>query len=432
MKRISLIALLVLISLCFSGCSAVMKILPVREYRGTPLTSLSYKTVDYMGGISETYLLDFEENTVTRTNFNPYVEEGEEERKTTLVCEFTEEAEAEFINAVYSYGLFGIKEHYAPSHTIMDGGGWTLVIEYSDGKGKKSTGDNAGPSGVFNNCALPFYNLTGEQVMGYIPTTYFAPPLLDYDMSYSYGTYTYMGNGFIDVHRGNYLWNGHEVSDSDIYVLATSGEPRLLAGVEYTIGLSTRKYQNYNAGRYPRFKECVVMSYALDPSLGDAKEILRTRWFKSVEFPFEPNRIYHIILKFNDGDFVQYVFSTAVLDQEIRYGEYHYNIYSKGKSVLDMREDNTFTLNPFDYFDKNDRDSYESRNAVSGKWEVEDIDGKKYIVLTEEKLGGILVFDYCADGLFLDFDKTTFDLKKFNLEGDPEVRQGRVDFTYYL
>ena len=314
----------------------------------------------------------------------------------------------------------------------MDGGGWTLVIEYSDGTSKKSTGNNAGPSGVFNNCALPFYNLAGEQVMGYIPTTYFAPPLLDYDMSYSYGTYTYMGNGFIDVHRGNYLWNGHEVSDSDIYVLATSGEPRLLAGVEYTIGLSTRNYQNYNAGRYPRFKECVVMSYALDPSLGDAKEILRTRWFKSVEFPFEPNRIYHIILKFNDGDFVQYVFSTAVLDQEIRYGEYHYNIYSKGKSVLDMREDNTFTLNPFDYFDKNDRDSYESRNAVSGKWEVEDIDGKKYIVLTEEKLGGILVFDYCADGLFLDFDKTTFDLKKFNLEGDPEVRQGRVDFTYYL
>ena len=60
MKRISLIALLVLISLCFSGCSAVMKILPVREYRGTPLTSLSYKTVDYMGGMSETYLLDFD------------------------------------------------------------------------------------------------------------------------------------------------------------------------------------------------------------------------------------------------------------------------------------------------------------------------------------------------------------------------------------
>jgi hypothetical protein len=44
----------------------------------------------------------------------------------------------------------------------------------------------------------------------------------------------------------------------------------------------------------------------------------------------------------------------------------------------------------------------------------------------------MLVFDYCADGLFLDFDKTTFDLRKFNLEGDPEEHQGRVDFTFYL
>ena len=430
MKRISLIALLVLISLCFSGCSAVMKILPIREYRGTPLTSLSYKTVDYMGGASVTHLLDFDENTVTRTFYTPYAEEGEK-YETELVCEFTEEAEAEFINAVYSYGLFNIKEHYAPSYTIMDGGGWTLVIEYSDGTSKKSTGDNAAPSGVFNNCALPFYNLTGEQVMGYIPTTYFAPPLLDYSMSYSYGTHSYMGNGFINVKRGDYRWNDNEMSGSDIYALATEGQINLISGVEYTLKIATTNYQNNNVGGYPRFKECVVMSYNLDPELSDAKEILRTRWFKIKELPFEPNRIYHITISFSDGDFVEYVFSTAVLEQEIMYGEYRYNIYNKGKSVLAIREDHTFTLNPFDYFDEADRDSYESKKAVSGSWAFEEIEGKRYIVLTEEKSGGKIVFDFSANGLYVDFEKTTFDMRKFNLQGDPEEHFGQVDFTFY-
>ena len=84
MKRISLIALLVLISLCFVGCSAVMKILPIREYRGTPLTSLSYETVDYMGGMSETYVLDFDKNTVTRISYIPYNEDGETEQSSNV------------------------------------------------------------------------------------------------------------------------------------------------------------------------------------------------------------------------------------------------------------------------------------------------------------------------------------------------------------
>lgn len=429
MKRILALVLFAIMLLCLMGCSVFSEIIPIREYTGTPLSSLSYKTVEYMGGYTRTYLLDFESNRVTKTEFYPYYEDGQQE-KTEVIARFTDEDEREFINKIYSYGLFGINERYENTH-VMDGGGWRLKINYADGSVKESSGSNASPKVVFNNCAIPFYDLCGERVMGNVPTTYYSPPKVDLSVSYTYKNNYYSGNDFINYSRGNYLWNGHEKSDVNLYELATSGrETQLLRSGKYEISLYTANYDNYN-GKYEKFKKCVVMSYAIDSQLSDGKEVLSTGWFESVDIPYEPDRIYVVTLEFKNGDFVEYVFSTATLDQKIHYGTYHYGIYSEGKSVLLINEDGSFSLDPFDYFEESDRAPDEAKDSLVGSWSFEVIDGEEHLVLTATS-GERLVFDYCAKALFVDFDKTTLNLNRYNLDGDPKSTNRKVSFTITL
>lgn len=425
MKRILFLILFVSSIFIFAGCSFISDFIPIREYTGTPLSSLSYKTVDYMGGYTETYILDFESNSVTKSVFSPWLENAEEESE--IISSFSEDEERDFINKIYSYGLFGIKEHYEPNYTVMDGGGWTLVINYSDGTSKKSTGDNASPKEVFDNCAIPFYELCGEQVLGNVPTTYISPPQVDLSVSYTYKNNNYSGNTFMSFLRGNYLWNGHRESNADIYELATGGrEILLLKGQEYEISLYTANYDNYN-GKYDKFTKCTVTSYSLDPELSDEKQIVSTGWFKSIKIPYESDRIFLVTLEFQNGDFVDYIFSTATLDQKIHYGEYDYNIYNEGKSTLTINEDGSFSLDPFDYFEESDRAPAEAKTCLSGSWAFETISGEEYLVLTASS-SERLVLEYCAKALFIDFEKTTLDLARYNLEGNPDYMQGKVSF----
>ena len=426
MKRLLVLILIICTILSFAGCSALSEIIPIREYTGTPISSLSYQRVDYMGGYTISFLFDFENNRVTKTEYYPYYEDGQQE-VSQVIAEFTEEEEREFINKIYSYGLFSIRERYE-NKGVMDGGGWTLKINYSDGSTKKSTGSNAGPSTVFNSCAIPFYDMCGEQVMGNVPTTYFSPPRIDFSVSYSYKNNHFSGNNFVDFSRGNYLWNGHERSGVDLYEVATGGQKtQLLRTGEYEISLYTTNYDNYN-GKYEKFNKCTVMSYAMDSQLSDGKEVLSTGWFKRVEIAYEPDRIYVVKLEFKDGDFVEYVFSTATLDQKIHYGTYHYNIYNEGKSVLSIQEDGRFFLDPFDYFEESDRAPGESKETLEGVWSFETIDGEEYLVLTATS-GERLVLDYCAQALFVDLEKTTLDLEKYNLDVKADDTNQKVSFN---
>ncbi len=427
MKKISAILLIAVIVFSLSSCSSIAGVLPVREYNGTPLADLSYKRVDYMGGRTETYIIDFNENTVTKSTHTPYYEEGQQESN-EIIKSFSEEDERQFINKIYSYGLFGIKERYEPLTEVDDGGGWSMIIRYVDGSKKESSGSNAAPRTVFNNCAIPFYDLCGERVLGNVPTTYHTPPTIDFSVLYTYKDYYFSDNGFIDFFRGNYLWNGHESKGIDLYEKAVSGHtPQLLSEEEYKLSLSTTNYNNYN-GAYQRINKCVVMSYSIDPDLSDGRELLSTGWFESVELPYEPNRIYVVTLYFKNGDFVEYAFCTETLAQKIQYGKYSYNIYSEGKSSLMIYPDGSFELSPFEYFDEGNRNSGESLEALEGSWHFEASGGEEYLVLTSGS-GEKLIFDYCAKALFLDSEKSTVDLSKYNLEGDHDFMSGAVTFN---
>lgn len=426
MKKISAILLIAVIIFSLSSCSFIARILPVREYNGTPLVSLSYKTIDYMGGYTETYIIDFNENIVTKTTYMPYYEEGRQENN-EIISRFSDEDERQFINKIYSYGLFGIKERYEPLTTVMDGGGWDMTIRYVDGSTKESSGSNAGPRTVFNNCAISFYDLCGEPVLGNVPTSYYTPPTIDFSMSYTYKDHSFVGNDFVDFSRGNYLWNGHERNDLDLYEIAVSGHmTRLLGEEEYKLGLYTANYNNYN-GKYQRFNKCVVMSYSIDSNLSDGRELLSTGWFEKVELPYEPNRIYVVTLYFKNGDFVEYVFCTETLDQKILYGRYSYNIYSEGKSTLMIYPDGRFELSPFEYFDESHRGSGESHEVLEGSWHFEVSGGKEHLVLTSDSRE-TLMFEYCAKALFLNLEDSTVDLSKYHLEGDPDYMGGAVTF----
>ncbi len=429
MKRILSIFLALAILTCLVGCDAIRGILPIREYNGTPLTTLSYKTVDYMGGATVEYVFDFEENTATRIKTHPDYSSDEFKliTETELLYQFTDEAEREFINQIYSYGLFNIKDHYEPVGTVMDGGGWTLKIDFSDGTSKISDGDNAGPRTVFRNCSIPFYDLCGVDVLGHVPYAYYTPPSVDISVGYEYNNHSYSSNHVGGMTRGNYLWNGHEKNNVDIYTQATSrGDKCFLLGESYTLSLYTANYDNMNYG-FSKFNECVVMSYAMDQQMSDGREIARSGWFDSLEITYEPNRIYVVTLYFDNGDYVEYAFTTAALDQKIFYGKYYYPIYSIGGSSLYINEDGSFSLEPFRYYDNRPTPVGEAKVALNGRWEFQMIDGKDYLVLTAEG-GKQLVFDYCAEAIFLDFDKTTLELKPYNIEGESGSFKKEVSF----
>ena len=425
MRRMLLICVVVFLILCACGCSLI----PIRGYTGTQISTLTYRTVDYMGGASVTHIIDFDNNRITRIEYLPYAEENQGEREeVSLVCEFTEEAEREFINAVYSYGLFSIRKRYEPLAPVMDGGGWQLTIDYVNGRQKMSSGSNAAPALVFKNCAIPFYELSGVDILGRVPSSYRYPPNVDFSLSYSYNNHNFYGNEGVRVNRANYLWNEHKKSDANIYELATEDlNVSLLSGAEYTLSMYTTNYNNYS-GSYSRFDECVVKSYNIDSELTGEREILRLGWFDSVKIPYEANRIYVVTLYFDKGDFVEYVFCTATLVQKIQYGEYHYNIYQQGRSVLTINEDGSFSLEPFDYFDESDRKPAESKEKLVGKWIFEIIEGREFLVLISDS-GEKLVLDYCAKALFVDAEKSTLNLEKYNLIGNTEYSNGEVYFS---
>ncbi|MBQ7326405.1 MAG: hypothetical protein IJW93_02885 [Clostridia bacterium] len=413
-KCLSLLICIVLL-LCLTGCTPGEPIIML-EYKGTPLTSLSYKSVDYMGGFSTTTLIDFEKNTVTVTKYNPYAaEQGKEEYTTDYTCDFTDEAEMVFINKVYSFGLFSILPRYENNH-VDDGGGWDLVIEYENGQQKRSSGSNAAPGIIFSACAIPFYRLTGIDVLGRVPTEYKYPPNLSYAMHYECDNYDY--SAFIHSERANYRWNDHTVSGINIYDMTMRSiremyENPLIRGLDYSLVIYT---SNYKTSEYDKFKSIEIRSYNIDPELTDEKLVYSSGWFDREEIFLELDRIYLVTMEFYNGDFVEYTFNTVSSDQKILYGFYSYSITDIGHLQVDIYDDGSFTLDEQIYYDRDTgKYPYPNPESLNGSWDFETIDGAEYLVLTADG-GDRLVFEYSIRNLVLNTEKTTLDLKKYHLD----------------
>lgn len=276
----------------------------VREYKGTPLTTLTFESIDYMGGVTTTYVFDFENNVATLNTCIPGDENNSSEPK--ILKEFSDEEEKTLINKLYSYGLFNIKDNYESPGGILDGGGWSLVIEYNDGTTKKSQGSNNSPEMVFKNCAKAFYDLCEYGVVSSVPTEYYCPPNVSYSFKVDNANYGYGSYGT----RLDYKWNGFESSGNSVYEANETTEfyHKFNEGDQCTLVLYTANYKNSN--NYDRFKKCTVTSYDYNEELTNETVIHSGGWFRQIELSLELNKIYVVRFDFRNGDFVEYTFNT--------------------------------------------------------------------------------------------------------------------------
>ena len=299
MKRIISVAILLFTLFSLIGCGTEIK-----DYAGTPISDLTFETVDYNGGYTDTYVFDFENNTLAHRGYLPY---GETEPEFDKILTFTDEEETVLINKLYSFGLFDIKENYPSPSGIVDGGGWTLTIKYSDASVNESRGSNNSPDSVFDNCAKAFYDICGRGIVGYVPTEYYSPPNVSYTFKSASGGMGYSPFG----KRVNYKWNGFEEQSNSIYELnqSTDFPQKFYEGDEYTLVLYTANY-----GDYDKFKKCTVTSYDYNENLTNPTVVHTGKWFKQIEFNLQLNKIYLIKFEFANGDFVEYTFNTKTVD----------------------------------------------------------------------------------------------------------------------
>ena len=302
MKKIISFALTVVTILyCLVGCCDIIK-----EYDKTPLERLTYTQVNYLGGFTTEYLFDFEQNVVTRRSYLPTDDEND---SMETLAEFSDEEEKTLIDKLYTYGLFDIKKEYKSPPGIVDGGGWSLKINYNDGTSKESSGSNNSPSSVFSKCAKAFFDICGNGVVAYVPPKYYTPPNVSYAIHYTVGnTITTDGATGLDV-RGSYKWNGFEEASQNYYELNQnhSFPYEFDESISYEFALYTSNY-----GNYKRFKKCVVVSYDFNEELSGEEIVIEKGWFKQIEFDLQFNKIYVVRFSFGNGDFVEYTFNTKV------------------------------------------------------------------------------------------------------------------------
>ena len=334
MKRLLTIFLMIGCFASLVGCS----LLPIREYQGTEVSSLIFKSIDYMGGATSETLLDFENNLVKHRNFLPGANVDAPEFET--VKEFTEEEEKILIDKLYSYGLFSIRNNYPSPPGIMDGGGWDLVIEYADGTEKRSSGSNNSPRGVFRNCAKAFYDLCEMGIVAGVPSEYYCPPNISYSFVNGNSHYGYSSYG----ERVEYKWNGFESSEVGVYEanenLKTSHE--FISGEEYKLIIYTSNYGSFN--EYPRFTKCTVTSYDYNKELTGEKVVYNSGWFKQEEIDIELNKIYTLRLDFDNGDYVVYTFNTKPGSTEYSFEElYNVSRYIDLDKITEVRVDRSNT-----------------------------------------------------------------------------------------
>ena len=298
MKKIAIIILIV-ITFMSSSCSSNKR---------EDIVKITYQTVDYNGGYTTNAVLNFENNEYRR---NAYLPENTDfkEPELELIKTFSDEEEKEFIKGINDAGLLNIKEHYEKSG-IIDGGGWTLIIEFSDGTIFKSTGSNDSPQNVFNKCSTYFYDLCNEEVMGMLPQYYKDQP------NVSYTLYVFEGEkrisatmGLPYIKKGNYKWNKRSSFDNNYYDMNNDQEENnsFFDSYSYKLRLST-----YNYDFDDRFTNITIYEYDFNKELSNDKTIYTGKWFKQIELDIELNKIYVYRLEFKNGNYVEYTFNTAI------------------------------------------------------------------------------------------------------------------------
>lgn len=396
MKKLGFLLVTLVMFISLVGCGGI------REYKGSKISSLTIETIKYLGGITTEYIIDFENNNVKKVMKNPEVlEENENE----VIARFTEDQEKLLVNKCYTYGLFNLKEEYIATKPIADGAGWSITINYANGKSKKSIGQNAIPVTVFSKCAMAFYDICNDGIIYHVSEEYYLPPEISVSFGYESDNFHYSSNTLSEIKLTNYKWINFDKTSVDLYLLNNSinKNPIFLKGYNYKLTLYTANY-NYSK----KFYKLELFSYDYNENLSNEKLILLDGWIKQKTVNLELDKIYVLKLSFRNGDFAEYTFNTKSVNSKLLFGKYQYNIYRKGFSSLKINEDNTFELDKFKYFSN----EYQELDKLTGTYTFEIIDGKEYLCLYANESEKI-VFSYDAIRLILDVDKTNFNIMQY-------------------
>ena len=269
------------------------------------IDKITYTTIDYNGGINSTYIIDLVENEYSRWGYVP----GECEDGVKTIKSFTDEEKEEFIKGINKAGLLSIKEEYKKSG-VIDGGGWHLTIEFSDGTKFESNGSNNSPRKVFDKCSTYFYDLCGEEILGTLPAYYVSPPNIWISFDYQKDERTHVSdNGLSRLVMGNYKWNKNSSLDNDYYQMNLDNIEynQFESQYDYELGLFTG---NYDCD--VKFDKIIVKEYDFNKEMTNEKEIYNDSWFKQVSLNISLNKIYVYKLVYKNGDYVEYTFSTGV------------------------------------------------------------------------------------------------------------------------
>ncbi len=275
------------------------------NYEGLRIKKITYKTVDYFGGATTTSILDLESNEYLISGYTQY----DEEAKMRLVSTFSDEDEEIFLDNIYKSGLLKIKDNYKTTDIIMDGGGWTLIIEFDDGTEKTSDGDNDGPYELFNKCAIYFYDLCGSGVIGYLSEEYFYPQDMNMCVFFRYyeGNNIHSHNGWSTVYTVEYKWYKKILVDNDVFDMCDSKKTEFLSDKEYFVSFTTGNYF-YEL----KFSKFVLYSYDYNKELTNERKLYECGWFSQIDLELEMDKIYVFELFYDNGNYVKYAFSTKL------------------------------------------------------------------------------------------------------------------------
>jgi len=293
MKRIKLIIIIlisfVLLFIMSSGCNY--------KYTGKSISSIEYLVVDYNGGYTKETKVDLINCQVLSRESLPI---NSSIKEYSLDYNFDIDSIDLFLNEAGKAGLFNLEDNYPSPGGIVDGGGWTLTINFSDDTSKVSTGDNNYPDNVFEKADYAFYDLYGDDLFGTLPNSYVNPPSIDIAINYSIDGNQY-NQGYSGISAINYTWNKSCVDNVDVIEYAKQHQLHEFDPYyEYKLILWTANYEY-------KFSKMVITSFDLNGS--DEKEISKSSWFKQKEYDLTLNRIYVIKMTFSYGT-CEYAFST--------------------------------------------------------------------------------------------------------------------------
>ncbi len=322
MKKTVLLLIFILVFSFIVSCTPAPQVTPTPPKENeteeaeflNDISEIFFKRVSFMGGNTEIIKIDFSANKVYRSRYTPddrFSEEDQENEGYIEIRTFTEEDEKEFITICKMGGIFEIEKKYERTD-VADGGSWEMIVNYKNGDVKRSIGINEDPEEVFAACSVAFYNLCGEDVVGYLPADHHKMPFPFLHLIYEKkpDIYPYYR---ISAVRADYSFNeGAIICKNDDYFKINEIEKNTLIEsndeIEYSLRITFKNNTPY------KVEKTILRSYDYNEELTGEKLLYEWETLKDETIPIELEKIYVLDIRYENGDFSRYTFNTKSIE----------------------------------------------------------------------------------------------------------------------